>query len=149
VPGDADDCADQQAPACHSQRRVEAQVGAFATSSMVDDLGQKGFRTALTGRTTSEESTPSSGGDRPRNGQTGDGALAMYCRHDDYAFLPPDARAGIPCDSQTTADQVDPQSVARSMFDRLDLPDLRIGMNPRLGLVAVPTWFWVEGYSGD
>jgi hypothetical protein len=34
------------------------------------------------------------------------------------------------------------------MFDRLDLPDLRIGMNPRLGMVAVPTWFWVEGYNG-
>jgi hypothetical protein len=35
------------------------------------------------------------------------------------------------------------------MFDRLDLPDLRIDMNPRLGMVAVPTWFWVEGYNGD
>jgi hypothetical protein len=22
-------------------------------------------------------------------------------------------------------------------------------MNPRLGLVAVPTWFWVEGYAGE
>jgi hypothetical protein len=27
-------------------------------------------------------------------------------------------------------------------------PDLRIGMNPALGMVAVPTWFWVEGYDG-
>jgi len=34
------------------------------------------------------------------------------------------------------------------MFDHLDLPNLRIGMNPRLGMVAVPTWFWVEGYDG-
>ena len=29
------------------------------------------------------------------------------------------------------------------------LPDVKIGMNPRLGLVGVPTWFWVEGYDGD
>jgi hypothetical protein len=35
------------------------------------------------------------------------------------------------------------------MFDRLDLPDLRIDMNPRLGMVNVPTWFWVVGYGGD
>ena len=35
------------------------------------------------------------------------------------------------------------------MFDRLDLPSLRINMNPRLGMVNVPTWFWIEGYNGD
>jgi hypothetical protein len=35
------------------------------------------------------------------------------------------------------------------MFDQMDMPDLRLGMNPRLGMVAVPTWFWVEGYNGD
>jgi hypothetical protein len=34
------------------------------------------------------------------------------------------------------------------MFDHLDLPNLRIDMNPRLGMVAVPTWFWVDGYDG-
>ena len=35
------------------------------------------------------------------------------------------------------------------MFDHLDLPSLRLNMNPRLGMVAVPTWFWVEGYDGE
>jgi hypothetical protein len=30
----------------------------------------------------------------------------------------------------------------------MTLPDVRIGMNPRLGMVGVPTWFWVEGYDG-
>jgi hypothetical protein len=34
------------------------------------------------------------------------------------------------------------------MFDRMDLPSLRLDMNPRRGMVAVPTWFWVEGYDG-
>jgi hypothetical protein len=48
-----------------------------------------------------------------------------------------------------TADSVDPRQIARSMFDRLDLPDLQIDMNPRLGMVAIPTWFWVVGYNGD
>jgi hypothetical protein len=35
------------------------------------------------------------------------------------------------------------------MFDQLDLPSLRLGMNPQLGMVAVPTWFWAEGYDGN
>jgi hypothetical protein len=34
------------------------------------------------------------------------------------------------------------------MFDRLELPSLRLGMNPQLGMLAVPTWFWAEGYDG-
>jgi hypothetical protein len=72
----------------------------------------------------------------------------IYCRHDDYAFLPPDAQAGIPCDSRTTSQTPDPHQIAQSMFDQLNLPSLRIGMNPRLGMVAVPTWLWVEGYDG-
>jgi len=32
---------------------------------------------------------------------------------------------------------------------RVPLPDLKIRMNPGLGLVAVPGWFWVEGYDGQ
>ena len=35
------------------------------------------------------------------------------------------------------------------MFGDLGLPWLRLGMNPKLGMVAVPTWFWVEGYDGS
>jgi hypothetical protein len=71
-----------------------------------------------------------------------------YCWHDDHAFLPAGASAGLPCGTTSTGTTVDPGQVARAMFDHLDLPDLTIGMNPRLGMVAVPTWFWVEGYSG-
>ena len=43
----------------------------------------------------------------------------------------------------------DPRDIARSMFDRLGLPSVRLGMNPQLGMVAVPTWFWAEGYDGN
>jgi hypothetical protein len=35
------------------------------------------------------------------------------------------------------------------MFDHMDLPSLQLDMNPRLGMVAVPTWFWVTGYDGN
>ena len=35
------------------------------------------------------------------------------------------------------------------MFDRLELPSLRLGMNPQLGMLAVQTWFWAEGYDGN
>jgi hypothetical protein len=73
----------------------------------------------------------------------------VFCRRDDYAFLPSGAMAGIPCDGPTKGNTADPRAIARSMFDHLDMPSLRLGMNPRLGMVAVPTWFWVEGYNGD
>jgi hypothetical protein len=35
------------------------------------------------------------------------------------------------------------------MEAELSPPGLHIGMNPQLGMVAVPTWFWVEGYEGQ
>ena len=40
------------------------------------------------------------------------------------------------------------REIARAMFDQLEMPWLRLDMNPRKGMVAVPTWFWVEGYDG-
>jgi hypothetical protein len=73
----------------------------------------------------------------------------LFCRRDDAPFLPAGATAGIPCDGPTRTALPDPREVARSMFDRLDLPSLRLGMNPQLGMVAVPTWFWAEGYDGN
>jgi len=32
---------------------------------------------------------------------------------------------------------------------RIPLPSLRIRENPSLGLVALPGWFWGEGYNGQ
>lgn len=43
---------------------------------------------------------------------------------------------------------VDPRSLVQSLLDTLVLPDIQIGVNPETGLVALPSWFWVEGYDG-
>jgi hypothetical protein len=43
---------------------------------------------------------------------------------------------------------VDPVSVAMSLLDQIQLPEMRIRFNPETGLVALASWFWVEGYDG-
>jgi len=75
--------------------------------------------------------------------------IRTFCRRDDWAFLPAGSNGGLPCTTTTRGASVDPGAVARELFGALSLPSLRLDMNPRLGLVAVPTWFWVEGYSGQ
>jgi hypothetical protein len=55
--------------------------------------------------------------------------------------LPPDVRpAG--------GGGLDPREVALDILARIPLPELRVRANPGLGLVAVPSWYWVEGYDG-
>jgi len=41
------------------------------------------------------------------------------------------------------------REIALDILDHLPLPDLRLEMNPALGLVSMPAWFWVEGYDGQ
>lgn len=43
---------------------------------------------------------------------------------------------------------IDPRDVALDALSRVPLPNIQIRMNPSLGLVALPGWFWVEGYDG-
>src|SRR6266581_1594076 len=74
--------------------------------------------------------------------------VPIYCRRDDYMFLPPTALGGLPCAGVSPTDHFDPRALALRMEAELPPPELRIGMNPALGMVAVPTWFWVEGYDG-
>ena len=31
----------------------------------------------------------------------------------------------------------------------MPLPAINVRMNPNLGMVALPGWFWVDGYNGD
>jgi len=63
-------------------------------------------------------------------------------------FVPPDALGGLPCVSVPRDENFDPYPLAVRMAAEVPPPDLRIGMNPALGMVRVPTWFWVEGYDG-
>jgi hypothetical protein len=39
--------------------------------------------------------------------------------------------------------------VSRSLVQEVRLPDISLRTNPTQGVVAVPTWFWAEGYRGE
>ncbi|MDQ6671166.1 MAG: hypothetical protein M3069_10510 [Chloroflexota bacterium] len=93
------------------------------------------------------EIRPGTSIDHPLSG-SGVLVVPIYCRRDDYMFLPPTALGGLPCAEVSSTDHFDPLALAVRMEAELPPPDLRIGMNPALGMVAVPTWFWVEGYDG-
>ena len=43
---------------------------------------------------------------------------------------------------------IDPRNLALNLLERISLPSIRIGANPETGLVALPAWFWLEGYDG-
>jgi len=45
-------------------------------------------------------------------------------------------------------DPVNPASVAAELLDHVPVPAITVGINPGVGLVALPSWFWVEGYDG-
>ncbi|WP_291990136.1 hypothetical protein [Luteitalea sp.] len=43
---------------------------------------------------------------------------------------------------------ITPRLFVADVLEDIPLPAAKVRMNPDLGLVAVPTWFWVEGYDG-
>lgn len=46
------------------------------------------------------------------------------------------------------ADPIDPVSVAQELRDQIPIPEMTISANPDTGLVALPSWFWIDGYDG-
>jgi hypothetical protein len=48
----------------------------------------------------------------------------------------------------TGGPSVDPVTLAEELLDQVPVPDIEIGVNPAPGLVAMPSWFWIEGYDG-
>jgi len=44
---------------------------------------------------------------------------------------------------------VDPVAVAEALYGFIPLPPITLEANPGTGLVAMPSWFWVEGYGGE
>jgi len=55
--------------------------------------------------------------------------------------IPPNPPAG-------NGSSTDPYQVALDLLDHVPLPNILIKMNPDLGLVHLPGWFWVDGYDG-
>ncbi|MCW5882584.1 MAG: hypothetical protein KIS91_16765, partial [Anaerolineae bacterium] len=45
-------------------------------------------------------------------------------------------------------DSTDPREVALDALGHVPLPAIHLQVNPALGLVHMPGWFWVEGYDG-
>ena len=41
-----------------------------------------------------------------------------------------------------------PRVFVADILEDVPMPSVKVRMNPDLGLVAVPTWFWIEGYDG-
>jgi hypothetical protein len=44
---------------------------------------------------------------------------------------------------------IDPEAVAASVLGIVLIPPIAVGANPDVGLVAVPSWYWIEGYDGS
>jgi hypothetical protein len=136
---------------CTPGASIDEEHGPYNIQQLVKDLGPSGFTTGVKAATRDPGASPSQLGAPPSNKvprYSDIGPLQAFCRRDDHAFLPTGALAGIPCDTDTPDQTTDPRQFARSMFDHLDLPSLQLNMNPRRGMVAVPTWFWIEGYDG-
>jgi hypothetical protein len=47
-----------------------------------------------------------------------------------------------------TSGSVDPVALAADLLDHVPVPEIEIGVNPAPGLVALPSWFWIDGYDG-
>jgi hypothetical protein len=63
-------------------------------------------------------------------------------------WLPLDVEASEVSVVVVQGDPVDPASVAAELLDHVPVPAITVGVNPEVGLVALPSWFWVEGYDG-
>ncbi|MCC6387451.1 MAG: hypothetical protein IT302_08720 [Dehalococcoidia bacterium] len=45
-------------------------------------------------------------------------------------------------------DAFDPIAVVLELLNHLPIPHIAIEANPSTGLVALPSWFWIDGYDG-
>jgi len=127
---------------------VQLKMGDWNIRQKFMDDGHGGIR----GQTEAWSRSPGDAVNIEINRQGGHSAvveLPMWCRRDDYAFLPANAQGGLPCLYVRHDQSLDPESFANQMVQSVPLPPVRLEMNPRLGMVAVSTWFWVEGYDGD
>ena len=72
--------------------------------------------------------------------------LLPFCA---VVWIPIDAATGGNVRVVVTAGgAVDPIAVAMELLNHLPIPDIAIQANPSTGLVALPSWFWADGYDG-
>lgn len=65
------------------------------------------------------------------------------------AWVPTDASGSLDIVSgEPPPPPIDPEVVRDAVFEIVPLPGISVGANPSVGLVAVESWFWVQGYSG-
>src|SRR5581483_612033 len=75
--------------------------------------------------------------------------IDQSARADNLRFgTPPDTPPQVAVSAGGGA-STDPREVALDALAHVPLPNIQIRMNPSLGLVALPGWFWVEGYNGQ
>jgi len=83
------------------------------------------------------------------------GAIPVSVRCDDTSSV---TIVWVPVDGGTPPDIVvnvlpsdpgTPSLVAEDLFGIVPLPPISLRANPGTGLVAMPTWFWIDGYDGS
>ncbi|GEM_PF-911271 len=69
----------------------------------------------------------------------------------DNVTIGPEPDSSPPPDTVVSGNgsSTDPREVALDALGHAPLPNIQIRTNPALGLVAMPGWFWVEGYDGS
>ncbi len=45
--------------------------------------------------------------------------------------------------------RLDPVAKAHDLVNHMAWPNIAIGINPNPGVVAMPSWFWIQNYSGQ
>lgn len=75
--------------------------------------------------------------------------LSSQTNPNSVRFGTPPANTLPQASAPTAGVSIDPRQVALDAFEHVPLPNIQIRMNPSLGLVALPGWFWVEGYNGQ
>lgn len=80
----------------------------------------------------------------------GQAPYGIYCNGalQGIVWVPAEASAtGVRVETDP-GESIDPLNLAMSLLDQIQLPEMRIRFNPDTGLVALASWFWVEGYDG-
>src|SRR5262249_32497917 len=77
---------------------------------------------------------------QPQPTRNGTLTIPIFCRRDDYMFLPPNALGGIPCLSVPSNQHFDARALAVRIAAEEPAPEGRSGGNSLEGVGAVAAW---------